>query len=182
MATIACPHCAMNIQLASSAPGRYLCPNCKGILNIANPQPEPKSVVVSPNLQNHAHITLPMSYIFWQRAKLFIFTPIGVIFTVMGIMGVIGHRSAFPFVFILFGLIFFIPAFFYKSDIRHKQTEIALVANNHLSSGQKLVNTNKKTVKWIFITVFLIIFLLTFIAVGLILIAILSSGGGGYMT
>ena len=122
-----------------------------------------------------------MSYIFWQRAKLFIFTPIGVIFTVTGLMGVIGHRSSWPAVLIFFGLIFFIPAFFYKSDIKHKTTEIALVASNHLLPGQKLVNTNKRAVKWSLTIVFLVLFLLAFIAVGLILLAILSTGGGGYM-
>ena len=181
MATIACPHCAMNIQLASSAPGKYQCPSCNGILNVANRQPEPKSVVISPNIQNHAQITLPMSYLFWQRAKLFIFTPIGVIFTVLGIMGVIGHRSTWPAALIFFGLIFFIPAFFYKSDVKHKQTEMALVASNHLLPGQKLVNTHKRAVKWSLTIVFLVLFLLAFIAVGLILLAILSTGGGGYM-
>ena len=181
MATIACPHCAMNIQLASSAPGKYQCPNCKGILNIANLQPPPNSAVISPNIQNHTQITLPMSYIFWQRAKLFIFTPIGVIFTVTGLMGVIAHRSSWPAVLIFLGLIFFIPAFFYKSDINHKQTEMALVASNHLLPGQRLVNTNKGLVKWSLITVFLMLFLLAFLAVGLLYVAILSVGGGGYM-
>ena len=82
---------------------------------------------------------------------------------------------------IFFGLIFFIPAFFYKSDIKHKQTEIALVASNHLLPGQKLVNTNKGLVKWSLITVFLMLFLLAFLAVGLLYVAILSVGGGGYM-
>jgi phage FluMu protein Com len=178
MATIACPHCAMYIQLASSAPGKYQCPDCKGILNIANPQQAPKSVAISPNLQNHTQITLPKSYIFWQRAKLFIFTPIGVIFTVMGLMGVIAHRSSWPAVLIFFGLIFFIPAFFYKSDIKHKQTEMALVASNHLLPGQKLVNTNKRVVTWSLIIVFLALFLLAFISVGLIYVAILLVGGG----
>ena len=181
MATIACPHCAMNIQLASSAPGKYQCPDCKGILNIANPQQAPKSVVISPNIQNRAQVTVPASYIFWQRAKLFIFTPIGVIFTVTGLMGVIAHRSSWPAVLIFFGLIFFIPAFFYKSDIKHKQTEMALVASNHLLPGQKLVNTNKRVVKWGLIMVFLVLFLLAFLAVGLLYVAILSVGGGGYM-
>ena len=171
----------MKIQLASSAPGKYQCPSCKGILNIANPQPAAKSVVMSPNIQNHANITLPTSYIFWQRAKLFIFTPIGVIFTVTGLMGVIAHRSSWPAVLIFFGLIFFMPAFFYKSDINHKQTEVALVASNHLLPGQKLVNTNKRVVKWGLIMVFLVLFLLAFLAVGLLYVAILSVGGGGYM-
>ena len=171
----------MKIQLASSAPGKYQCPNCKGILNIANPQPVAKSVVVKPNIQNHDQITLPASYIFWQRAKLFIFTPIGVIFTVTGLMGVIAHRASWPAVLIFFGLIFFIPAFFYKSDIKHKHTEIALVASNHLLPGQKIVNTNKRLVKWSLITVFLVLFLLAFLAVGLIYVAILLAGGGGYM-
>ena len=87
----------------------------------------------------------------------------------------------FPLVLIFFGLIFFIPAFFYKSDIKHKTTEIALVASNHLLPGQKLVNTNKRAVKWSLTIVFLVLFLLAFIAVGLILLAILSTGGGGYM-
>ena len=178
MATVACPHCAMKVQLASSAPGKYQCPNCKGILNIANPQPVAKSVVVKPNIQNHAHITLPASYIFWQRAKLFIFTPIGVIFTVTGLMGVIAHRASWPAVLIFFGLIFFIPAFFYKSDIKHKQTEIALVASNQFLPGQKLVNTNKRAVKWSLTIVFLVLFLLAFISVGLIYVAILLVGGG----
>ena len=122
-----------------------------------------------------------MSYIFWQRAKLFIFTPIGVIFTVTGLMGVIAHRSSWPAVLIVLGLIFFIPAFFYKSDIKHKQTEMALVASNHLLPGQKLVNTNKGLVKWSLITVFLMLFFLAFLAVGLLYVAILSVGGGGYM-
>ena len=148
MATIACPHCAMKIQLSSSAPIKYQCPSCKGILNIANPQPAAKSVVMSPNIQNHANITLSMSYIFWQRAKLLIFTLIGVIFIVTGLIGVIAHRSSWPAVLIFFGFIFFMPAFFYKSDINHKQTEVALVASNHLLPGQKLVNTNKRVVKW----------------------------------
>ena len=168
----------MKIQLASSAPGKYQCPNCKGILNIANPQPEPKSVVVTPNVQNHSHITLPASYIFWQRAKLFIFTPIGVIFTVTGLMGVIAHRASWPAVLIFFGLIFFIPVFFYKSDIMHKQTEIALVANNHFLPGQKLVNKNKRLVKWSLVMMFIVLFLLAFISVGLIYVAILLVGGG----
>ena len=168
----------MKIQLASSAPGKYQCPNCKGILNIANPQPEPKSVVVTPNVQNHSHITLPASYIFWQRAKLFIFTPIGVIFTVTGLMGVIAHRASWPAVLIFFGLIFFIPVFFYKSDIKHKQTEIALVANNHFLPGQKLVNKNKRLVKWSLVMMFIVLFLLAFISVGLIYVAILLVGGG----
>ena len=171
----------MKIQLSSSAPGKYQCPNCKGILNVANPQPYQKVLLSSPNIQNHAHITLPASYIFWQRAKLFIFTPIGVIFTVTGLMGVIAHRASWPAVLIFFGLIFFIPAFFYKSDIKHKQTEIALVASNHLLPGQKIVNTNKRLVKWSLITVFLVLFLLAFLAVGLIYVAILLAGGGGYM-
>ena len=138
MATIACPHCAMKVQLASSAPGKYQCPNCKGILNVANPQPETKNVVVKPNIQNHAHITLPASYIFWQRAKLFIFTPIGVIFTVTGLMGVIAHRARWPAVLIFFGLIFFIPAFFYKSDIKHKQTEISTSSKQPIFAGSKV--------------------------------------------
>ena len=96
-------------------------------------------------------------------------------------MGVIGHRSTWPAALIFFGLIFFIPAFFYKSDVKHKQTEMALVASNHLLPGQKLVNTNKRAVKWSLTIVFLVLFLLAFIAVGLILLAILSTGGGGYM-
>ena len=132
-------------------------------------------------IQNRAQVTVPASYIFWQRAKLFIFTPIGVIFTVTGLMGVIAHRSSWPAVLIFFGLIFFIPAFFYKSDIKHKQTEMALVASNHLLPGQKLVNTNKRVVKWGLIMVFLVLFLLAFLAVGLLYVAILSVGGGGYM-
>ena len=76
MATIVCPHCAMKIQFASSSPGKYQCPNCKGIL--------------------------------------------------------------------------------------------------------KLVNPNNRAVKWWLITLF-VVFLLVFIAVGLILLAVLSVGGGGYM-
>ena len=150
-------------------------------MNIANPQLAPENVVISSNIQDHAQITLPMSYIFWQRAKLFIFTPIGVIFTVTGLMGVIAHRASWPAVLIFFGLIFFIPAFFYKSDIKHKQTEIALVASNHLLPGQKIVNTNKRLVKWSLVTMFLVLFLLAFLAVGLIYVAILLAGGGGYM-
>ena len=181
MATIACSHCAMEIQLASSAPGKYQCPNCKGILNVANPKPKQKSVVISPNLQNNVQITLPMSYIFWQRAKLFIFTPIGVIFTVIGLMGVIAHRSTWPAVLIFFGMIFFIPVFFYKSDMKQRKTELALVASNHLLPGQKLVNPNKTGVKWSLIAIFIVIFLLAMISVGFIFVAILLVGGGGYM-
>ena len=96
-------------------------------------------------------------------------------------MGVIAHRSSWPAVLIFFGLIFFIPAFFYKSDIKHKQTEMVLVASNHLLPSQKLVNTNKRVVKWGLIMVFLVLFLLAFLAVGLLYVAILSVGGGGYM-
>ena len=94
-------------------------------------------------------------------------------------MGVIAHRSSWPAVLIFFGLIFFIPAFFYKSDIKHKQTEMVLVASNYLLPGQKLVNSNKTLVKWSLITVFLVLFLLAFLAVGLIYVAILLAGGGG---
>jgi hypothetical protein len=63
-------------------------------------------------------------------------------------------------------MIFFIPAFFYKSDIKHKQTEIELVASNHLLPGQEFVDT-EKGVKWSIIIVFLVLFLLAFISVGL---------------
>jgi hypothetical protein len=58
---------------------------------------------------------------------------------------------------------------------------MALVASNHLLPGQNLVNTNKRLVKWSLITVFLMLFLLAFLAVGLLYVAILSVGGGGYM-
>ena len=184
MAKITCPHCKEVIELAKTPPGRYQCPFCKKLFNIAHKGKSDEIVIPRKKVkQNPDFKELDFN--------VKVTTPFGIGFVSWGgYLAITGDELdlAIGVILVLFGLLCLTPLMFYNQDKRNKELESKLNSMNDSDEKIRIENTTKSTVRKVLVTsigIGMIITIIGMIIVGIatlifvfFLLSALSGGGG----
>lgn len=156
-----CPHCTEAIVLPSSEPGSYECPYCDKMFKIGNIQ-----TIQNNSVANRENL---------QKIKLTLFTPLGIFFTIYGI--ILFFEEFFFFDYNPFGLIFFfcglyllIPLLFVKQDREAIEFENQAKTLLQTSANIRVTNPEKSIVKGLLGTSIVVSIVVSIIAIALIIV------------